>query len=163
MKKLVSLILALTLCFSLASVAFAANNETHVTYDTSTDISGDGYVLVIPEDVTLNTTGVARTLGVEQGGMIPYGKKLDVTITSANYADGNFNVVNAAKNTDKLTYTITKDNSALASGNVALSSTADQVYAGNSTTLTLKLTGTPKYLGVYNDLLTFTAAVVDAA
>ena len=85
MKKVLSIVFAVILLCSVSAAVFAAdlnegNNEGSVTV--SYGVS-ESYVVTIPANIAISTTGVESTLSASSV-LIPDGKTLTVTATSQN-------------------------------------------------------------------------------
>lgn len=85
MKKLLSLILAAMLLCSVSVTAFATdlNEGNNVGSITVSYGVSEGYVVTIPADVVISTTGVESALSAS-AVLIPDGKMLTVSVTSQN-------------------------------------------------------------------------------
>jgi hypothetical protein len=149
MKKLVSLILALTMICALSTVVFAADNSVTVEYEVSAD-----YTVVIPESINMAGGSSTQTISVTAGSLIYADETLEVTVSdSANYADG-FRMVNSKKSDVYLGYTITAGENEIKLGDAVLSADADEVFAGKEATIVITA-GKPTSAGSYSDILTF--------
>ena len=85
MKKLFSVILALVLLCSASVTVFAdgLNQENNVGSVTVSYGVSESYVVTIPADIVISTTGVESTLSASSV-LIPDGKTLTVSATSKN-------------------------------------------------------------------------------
>lgn len=85
MKKLLALVLAVLMLCSVSVTAFAADLDKGNSVGSMTVSYGveDGYVVTIPADVVVNTTGVEKMLSASSV-LLPDGKTLTVSISSAN-------------------------------------------------------------------------------
>ena len=93
MKKLLFLILAATLLYSISVTAWATdlNEGNNIGSITVSYGVSEGYVVTIPADVSISTAGVESILSASSV-LIPDGKTLTVSVTSENnyhleYAD----------------------------------------------------------------------------
>ena len=160
MKKLLTLALAVLIVLSCTVGAMAApvtgdSGSTVVTYTESTS-----YTVTIPETITISKTASNQTVSASDV-IIPTGKALNVAVSSANYADSSWYVVNTSDNTEKLSYTIKKGDTAVANNDTVLTVAAGDTN-GDSASLTLQLTGTATKADTYEDTLTFTVSVDNA-
>ena len=84
MKKIISIILALSMISILGICVFAADNSVTVEYEVAAD-----YTVVIPESITMTNGSATQTISVTAGSLIYADETLEITISnSANYADG---------------------------------------------------------------------------
>ncbi|MBO5715881.1 MAG: hypothetical protein J6S23_05765 [Clostridia bacterium] len=149
MKKIISIILALSMISILGICVFAADNSVTVEYEVAAD-----YTVVIPESITMTNGSATQTISVTAGSLIYADETLEITISdSANYADG-FRMVNSKKSDVYLGYTIKAGDTNVALGDTVLTASAEEVFAGKEATIVITA-GTPTAAGTYSDILTF--------
>ena len=201
MKKALSLALALVFAFALAIPAFAdpitSLSEGPITPDASfvgtsnsadpTDIIYDvdgSYTISIPATITIEyvkdnsqapgtatwDSGTSNELKATDV-MLPYGKKLTVTLTG-NQGGFNVQAVDSSSNVvDTVPYTVKAGETLLTSGTT--SALTVQQYGDredsdrglkdvDAVTLTFTTTAKPKYNAAYTGTITFTVAVATA-
>ena len=160
MKKMLSLVLALVLMLSMSLTVAAANGingsssgTVEVSYNTE-----ESYIVTIPSDVALSTTGVNGTVKAESV-LLEAGKSLTVSMASTNgfaveYEDS------------AIAYTVEAGGSTISVADSTQAVTVLTVESGTTTgeeTLTFKTTDTAiqaaTQSGEHTDTLTFTCAV----
>ena len=156
MKKLLALILAITLMATLSVTAFATDYDTagdkgmDVTYSVN-----PGYTVTIPETVTIGANGTSATVSAEDV-VVNKGQYVSVTLA----ADNNFTVKTAEG--AELTYTVTANGEAVAPGGEILTVNPTDSAAGTAT-ITFDIDESAiKYAGTYTGSATFTIAVKGA-
>lgn len=155
MKKLFAILLAVAMMATMSVTAFAATIEgdsgtVEITYGVE-----DSYVVTIPAAVTLSADAVSTMEISAADVVIGYGEQLTVSISSTNYADSKWYLVDTENPTNKLEYSVKNGETAVASGEAIL--TVDAGTAENATaTLTTALVGTATVSGTYKDTITFT-------
>ena len=155
MRKLLALILAITMMATLSVTAFAADYDTtgdkgmNVTYSVN-----PGYTVTIPETVTIGADGAEKTVSAEDV-VVEKGRYVSVTLAESN----NFTV----KTTEgaELTYTVTANGENVAAGGEILA-----VNPANGKSGTANITfdideAAIQYAGTYTGTATFTIAVKD--
>ena len=158
MKKLLALILAITLMATMSTTAFAAN-----TTGGSTEVSFNvdpTYTITIPATVELQkvedngtvTYENDYTIGANAGVRLKKNEYIEVTVAS------DFEMTTTEGAT--LDYTITAENAAVATGGVVAEFATDK--AEQSATIHIAAAD-PDYAGEYKDTVTFTVAVKVAA
>lgn len=157
MKKIIRLALAVMMIATMSITAFAATIENgtgtvEVTYGVS-----ENYTVTIPANTTLTADGVNMDISASDV-VIPYGNQLTVSISSFNYADNKWYLVDDANASNKLEYSIKNGENAVASDDTILTVAAGTTEV-QTTTLTAKLVGTATYSGTYKDTLTFSVNV----
>lgn len=171
MKKLLSTILALTLCLAMAVPAFAAEiNQDSDSKSGDTPVSltvTPTYTMKIPETIQLEQKTTNGTVTYEQDATITAsagvrllaGKQIQVTMAPSG-SDTSFTLGTIEGAT--LDYTVT-----VGSSTAAITSGAEVARFGTSTTeqtSTLHFAApNPRYAGAYSDTVTFTLSIVDAA
>ena len=149
MKKIVSIALALAMICALSVFVYAEDSNVTVEYEVAAN-----YTVVIPESINMAGGTATQTISVTAGSLIFADETLNVTVSaSANYVDG-FRMVNSKKADVFLNYTITAGEAAIALGDVVLTATADEVFAGKEATIVVTA-GQPTSAGTYSDILTF--------
>lgn len=149
MKKIISIILVLSMISILGISVFAADNSVTVEYEVAAD-----YTVVIPESITMTNGSATQTISVTAGSLIYADETLEITISdSANYADG-FRMVNSKKADVYLDYTIKADDANVALGDTVLTASAEEVFAGKEVNIVVTA-GAPTAAGTYSDILTF--------
>lgn len=174
MKKLLSIILALTLLSALSVPVFASETPhtptggtTELTYSVTAS-----YSIKIPETLTVAGGSGSGDYEVNSGSLIEGGKKLTFTITGAtNYDDtGNkFRMKNGSDASVFLGYSITKPDGtddgdapdAVVMNTAFLEVLASEAYAGKKVRLTYT-TETAEIAGSYSDTVTVSVACVPA-
>ena len=156
MKKLLILVLAVVMLCSVSVTAFAADLDEDNKVGTITVSYGvaEGYVVTIPSDVNVSTAGVETSLSASSV-LIPDGKTLTVSITSAN----NFALAYAGST---IPYTVSVGEVEQTAASFTALSIASGTTSGN-VTLTFKTTdddiASATKSGSHTDTLTFTCAV----
>ena len=156
MKKLLILVLAVVMLCSVSITAFAADLDEDNKVGTITVSYGvaEGYVVTIPSDVNVSTAGVETSLSASSV-LIPDGKTLTVSITSAN----NFALAYAGST---IPYTVSVGEVEQTAASFTALSIASGTTSGN-VTLTFKTTdddiASATKSGSHTDTLTFTCAV----
>ena len=154
MKKLVSIILALAMLSSLSLFVSAEDSNVTVEYDVA-----PSFTVVIPETISVIGGSATETISVSAGSLIYADETLQITVSaSVNYANG-FRMVNSKRPNIFLGYSITEGENRITLGDTLLSATADEVFAGKETTITITA-GTPTAAGTYSDTLTFSIGTV---
>lgn len=154
MKKLVSIILALAMLSSLQIFTSAEESNVTIEYDVAAS-----FTVVIPETISVVGGKATETISVSAGSLIHADETLEITVSaSANYANG-FRMVNSRKSNVFIGYSITEGENRITLGDTLLSATADEVFAGKETTITITAT-TPTVAGTYSDVLTFSIGTV---
>lgn len=162
MKKIISLALAVMMIATMSVTAFAATIENgtgtvEVTYGVS-----ESYTVIIPADITLTANQESDMEISASDVVIPYGNELTVSISSTNYTDSKWYLVEAANTANKLEYSVKNGENAVASGDTILTVAAGT--AENQTVnLTTKLVGTATHSGTYKDTLTFSVSVASSS
>lgn len=162
MKKIISLALAVMMIATMSVTAFAATIENgtgtvEVTYGVS-----ESYTVTIPADITLTANQESDMEISASDVVIPYGNELTVSISSTNYTDSKWYLVEAANTANKLEYSVKNGENAVASGDTILTVAAGT--AENQTVnLTTKLVGTATHSGTYKDTLTFSVSVASSS
>lgn len=155
MKKFFAILLAIAMMATMSVTAFAATIEgnegtVEVTYGVE-----DSYVVTIPATIDLSEDAASNMEISAANVVIGYGEQLTVSISSANYADSKWYLVDTENAENKLTYSVKLGDADLASGDVVL--TVDAGTAETATaTLTTALVGTATVSGTYKDTITFT-------
>ena len=157
MKKLFAILLAVAMMATMSVSAFAATIEgesgtVEITYGVE-----DSYVVTIPADITLSA-GAASTMEISAADVvIGYGEQLTVSVSSTNYADSKWYLVDTANAENKLEYSVKNGENAVASGDAIL--TVDAGTAETATaTLTTQLVDQATVSGTYKDTITFTVS-----
>lgn len=157
MKKLLTLVLAAAMLCSVSVTAFAATdldkNNTAGSMTVSYGVD-EGYVVTIPADVWVSTTGVERELSANSV-LLPDGKTLTVSVASANgfelnYAGSKIPYTVSVGSTEQTTATFTALSilSGTTSGSVKLTFKTTQADIAGATKA-----------GNHTDTLTFTCGV----
>lgn len=158
MKKIVSLVLALTLCLSLGVTAFAAEITVNSAQSATTTVTyglDSSYTVVIPESVVIDSESYKGDTAVSASDvMLNYGETLNVTVTEIDV------LVDAADAANTLTYKVGKTDGAddVTNGTVVLSVESGNVEGGEQA-LYFELTQDVTKAGNYSDTLTFTVSV----
>lgn len=156
MKKLLTLVLAVMMLCSVSVTAFAADLDEDNKVGTITVSYGvaDGYVVTIPADVIVSTAGVETTLSASSV-LIPDGKTLSVSVTSAN----SYKLECAGS---KIPYTVSIGETKQTAATFTALSIASGITSG-SVKLTFKTTDADiakaTKSGNHTDTLTFTCGV----
>lgn len=161
MKKIISLALAVMLITTMSVTAFAATIEGESgTVDVTYGVS-ESYTVTIPASTSLTENGVSMEVSTKDV-VIPYGNQLTVSISSNNYNEGKWYLVDSANTSNKLEYSMKNGENDVASDSTILT-----VAAGTTdeqkVTLTATLVGTATYSGTYKDTLTFNVSVASAS
>ncbi len=158
MKKIFAILLAVTMMATMSVTAFAAeitgeSGSVEVTYGVE-----EAYVVTIPAAITLSADA-ASTMEISASGVvIAYGDQLTVSVSSTNYADSKWYLVDTANAENKLEYSVKNGENAVASGDAIL--TVDAGTAETATvTLTTQLVDQATVSGTYKDTITFTVNV----
>ncbi len=158
MKKIFAILLAVTMMATMSVTAFAAeitgeSGSVEVTYGVE-----EAYVVTIPAAITLSADE-ASTMEISASGVvIAYGAQLTVSVSSTNYADSKWYLVDTANAENKLEYSVKNGENAVASGDAIL--TVDAGTAETATaTLTTQLVDKATVSGTYKDTITFTVNV----
>lgn len=155
MKKFFAILLAIAMMATMSVTAFAATIEgnegtVEVTYGVE-----DSYVVTIPATIDLSEDAASNMEISAANVVIGYGEQLTVSISSANYADSKWYLVDTENAENKLTYSVKLGDADLASGDVVL--TVDAGTAETATaTITTALVDTAIVSGTYKDTITFT-------
>jgi len=165
-KKILSFVLAAVMMLSLATTSFAANITTNGGSQNVTVSYGlsQSFTVIIPETIQLDETGVYETVVAAEDVFIPYGKLLNVVISSENSDELNWYLVDTSddEGENDLRYGIDVNNEGefnVLSGDSILSVEAGTLQG--ETDLTFQLIDTPTKAGVYSGTLTFTVFVED--
>lgn len=172
MKKILALVLALTLLCCGAAVADTTidqsstdrNANTTLSY-TITKVDNEEYIVTIPSSVTLTngTSGLSGTITIklDAPNFNVDGKKIEVKLTSSA------NDFSLKYGNSKIAYSIeTSSNTVVAANGTVLSWTySDQANTTASETLTVSSTDNLTALpaGTYTDTLTFNVSVSASA
>lgn len=161
MKKIISLALAVMMIATMSTTAFAATIENgtgtvEVTYGVS-----ENYTVTIPANTTLTADGVNMDISASNV-VIPYGNQLTVSISSSNYADSKWYLVDDTNASNKLEYSIKNGENVVASDDTVLTIAAGTTEEQKAT-LTATLVGTATYSGTYKDTLTFSVSVASSS
>ena len=167
MKKLF-LVSAIVLSLGVIAPVFAA--ETSIEGDATGTETGtmeitygvdSGYTVTIPANLNLtNTDPVEKTISAENV-MIDFGTSLKVSISSENYSDLKWYMVDTATgaSSNKVEYTIKDGENAVANDDVVLEVEAGADDLSGSNTLTFQVPKVPTKAGTYKDTLKFTVEV----
>ena len=153
MKKLLALILAITMMATLSVTAFAADYDTtgnkgmNVTYSVA-----PAYTVTIPTDVTID--GNSTTISAENV-VVEKGKYVSVTL-----ADDNDFTVRTQQGAE-LDYTVTANGANVAAGDEILAVNPTDGEAGSATVTFAIDESDIQYAGTYTGSATFTIAVKD--
>lgn len=158
MKKIVSLVLALSLCLTLGVTAFAANITVDGEQSANTTVTyglESAYTVVIPESVVIDTeTGKGQTSVSASDVLLNYGKTLNVAITGID------KLVDVADAENTLTYQVGKaDGAADVTNDTVVLAVAAGNTEGGEQDLFFELTQDVTKAGEYADTLTFTVNV----
>ena len=152
MKKKASIVLAGIMLMSLAVPTFAAETNTHeLIYQNDAS-----YEISIPASSNIDIVTGKGTIDI---GVLDTNLEKDtlvsVIISSDNYSDGNWNLVNTKDSSDKIVYTIgTSDGlSDVSNGDEVVATAA----TGNNT-LYVNVSDTSK-VGTFTDVITFTSEI----
>lgn len=160
MKKLLTLLLTAALATTAATTAFAADNNKHITPNTTADADkttqvtytvNPSYTVTIPGTVTLGEKATVSAKDVK----IANGKTLIVKLTGTSEKDNAFKV----KTTEgaELTYTVQKkDGANISVGSEVLSATSGQAPSAELSFIAPKST---TFAGEYKGTVTFTVSV----
>jgi len=156
-RKVLSFIMAFSmLCTSGVFVNAAESNSTLLTYTNEAS-----YEISIPAEVAINvSTGIGEIEIAVTNTNLAYTERVfqsvDVSVSSSNYLDDTWNLVNIENSNDKITYTLkTEDGQEVFNNGVVLSAveaSSGIVYAN--------LTSESK-VGSYTDSLTFISKISD--
>ena len=161
MKKLVTLLLTAALAITAATTAFAdttispdandplapSNKGIPVTYTVN-----PSYTVTIPTSVTLDSNTKSSTAKVKAENVtVPYGQSVKVALAT------DFKVT--SDEGAELTYTVKKDNVAVANNAVVLEVASNATGKTGETALTFELNDNIVYSGTYTDTVTFTVSV----
>lgn len=164
MKKLVTLLLTAALATAAATTAFATNLNTEIKPGTDgkpnptsgrlnvTYTVNPSYTVTIPTSVTLDSTTKSSTAKVKAENVtVPYGQSVKVALAT------DFKVT--SDEGAELTYTVKKDNVAVANNAVVLEVASNATGKTGETALTFELNDNIVYSGTYTDTVTFTVSV----
>lgn len=159
MKKFFAILLAVAMMATMSTTAFAATigedgtGSVVITYGVE-----DSYVVTIPADITLSADA-ASTMEISAADVvIGYGEQLTVSVSSANYADSKWYLVDTANANNKLEYSVKNGETAVASGGTILTVAAGTTDT-TTVTLSTQLVDTATVSGTYTDTITFTVKV----
>lgn len=162
MKKLLAVVLALTMALSLSATAFAADINQDAdpkTGNTNVSFSVDPtYMVTIPETVVLDkvdngsvTYEQTADVTADAGVRLLEDEKIKVTLAS------DFELKTSDAAAYALPYTVTVDGAEIADGDVV--ATFDTSLTEQTSTLKFAAAD-PEFAGEYKDTVTFTIAVV---
>lgn len=164
MKKMITLILAMTMALSVSATAFAAGidqdsnpktGSTEVTYTVA-----PSYTVTIPATVTLGNSVTVEASGVK----VAKGSQVVVKLTETS-GTGNAFTVKTAEGAE-LKYNVKKGETLVNIDDTVLSVNPDSATDGNgasgSTSLSFSLNDTIQYAGTYTGTVTFTVSVDNA-
>lgn len=165
MKKFFAILLAVAMMATMSMTAFAA--EITGKTDNSSDVTvtygvEDSYVVTIPADITLSADAASDMVVSAADVVIGYGEQLTVSISSTNYADSKWYLVDTTNANNKLEYSVKNGETAVASGGTILTVAAG---TADTTTVTLstQLVDTATVSGTYTDTITFTVGKIAAS
>lgn len=161
MKKFFAILLTVTMMATMTMTAFAATingdeGSVEVTYGVD-----EKYIVNIPANTSLTENGVPMEVSAKDV-VIPYGNKLTVSVSSTNYSDSKWYLVDTVNAENKLEYSIKNGDNAVASGDAILTVAAGTTEE-QKVTLTAKLEDTATISGTYKDTITFNVSVVAAS
>lgn len=156
MKKLLFLILAATLLYSISVTAWATdlNEGNNIGSITVSYGVSEGYVVTIPADVSISTAGVESILSASSV-LIPDGKTLTVSVTSEN----NYHLEHADS---KIPYTILVDETEQTQTTFTALSIVSGTTSGSATMVfktTEEKVAQATKSGNHTDTLTFTCTI----
>ena len=153
-KKILSCVLCLSLMFSMAVQAFAAETNTYELVFRNEA----SYEIVIPasNDIDISTGKATIDIAVTDANLAE-GTMVAITASSSNYANDSWNLVNIKDNADKIAYTIgtTDGGDDIINGSSVLSANST-----TDTTLYVTVSDISK-VGTFSDTITFTSEIVD--
>ena len=161
MKKFFAILLAVAMMATMSVTAFATtidgdSGTVEITYGVE-----DSYVVTIPASITLSA-GEASTMEISAADVvIGYGEQLTVSVSSTNYADSKWYLVDTANAENKLEYSVKSGENAVASGDAVLTVAAGSTDA-TTVTLSTQLIDSATVSGTYKDTITFTVNVAEA-
>ena len=154
-KKILSFVLAIAMMFSLSITSFAAETNTHeLIY--KNDAS---YEISIPDTSNIDvSTGKGEIDVSVTNAKLEDFTEIVISVSSSNYANDSWNLVNTKNSKDKITYTIgtTEGANDIASGDRVV--TASEV---TDATLYVTVSDTSK-VGTFTDTITFTSEIVES-
>lgn len=157
-KKLLSGLLALTLCSLMSMTAFAADIDQGSTAQSgSTNVSHSVqpvYTVTIPQSVALGETATISAKDV----VVASGKQVAVTLTGTS-GDGNAFTLESAEGA-VISYTVEMDGSGVSLNDTVLTVNPKDGTTG-STTLSFIAPSSITYAGEYTGTVTFTISVAD--
>lgn len=158
MKKIISLALAVMMIATMSTTAFAATIENGTgTVEVIYGVS-EKYTVTIPADITLTANHESDIEISASDVVIPYGNELTVSISSTNYTDSKWYLVDSASASNKLEYSIKNGENDVTSGSTILTVAAGTTEK-QEVTLKAKLVDKATYSGTYKDTLTFSVNV----
>ena len=168
MKKMITLILAMTMALSVSATAFAA--DTTINQDTAEPKNGStkvtytvapSYTVTIPATVTLDGSAVEVKA---EGVKVNKNSQVVVKLTGTSYSGNAFKVTTTEG--AELAYTVKKGDTLVNIDDTVLSVNPDSATDGNgasgSTSLSFSLNDTIQYAGNYTGTVTFTVSVDNA-
>ena len=159
MKRSLSLLLALTLVFSMLPSALAADitasgaqsSNTQVTYGVS-----ESYTVTVPEAATMDISGIGSITVSVSNAMLASNGVLNVYILGDSYTSNVWHLTNTATSNEKLAYNITKNTVNVAPEDIILTVSAGTAWNTTvSQVLNLALAEAVAKAGTYTDQLTF--------
>lgn len=118
----------------------------------------ENYTVTIPADITLSANGETDVEVNTSSVVVEYGKQLTVSVSSNNYSEGKWYLVDNANASNKLEYSIKNGDDAVASNDTILTVAAGTTVE-QKVTLKAKLVDKATYSGTYKDTLTFSVNV----
>ena len=161
MKKLF-LVSAIILSLGSMAPVFAANITEEGDQTGTMEITygvNSGYTVTIPATFNLTNTDPVEKVISAQDVRIAYGQSLKVSISSENFSESKWYMVDNAASSNKIEYTIKDGENAVADEGVVLEVLAGAENLSGSNTLTFQVPEVPTRAGTYKDTLTFSVSV----
>lgn len=159
MRKLTTLLLAMTMLCSCVLPAFAAEITTNGDSANTTVQYGasEGYIVTVPDSAVIGDDGLGNITVSISNALLASQSTLNVYISSDSFTNGYWNLTNTTQPNEKLKYSIKKNSTNIANNDIVLSVAAGEAWDSTvSATLALQLQDTVTQAGLYQDTLTFT-------
>ena len=158
MKKL-SLITVFILMMSMMVPVFATSITEEGDKEVLVKYTTEGkYTITIPTEVDFNVDSTLNPTVSASDVLLEFGETLKVSVSSLNYANETWNLVDETSNNNKLAYKITCNDNEIANNDTVLEIEAGNTNGGSSE-LGFEITGEKNVAGSYLDTLTFTVSV----
>lgn len=159
MRKLTTLLLAMTMLCSCVLPAFAAEITTNGDSANTTVQYGasESYIVTVPDSAVIGDDGLGNITVSISNALLASQSTLNVYISSDSFTNGYWNLTNTTQPNEKLKYSIKKNSTNIANNDIVLSVAAGEAWDSTvSATLALQLQDTVTQAGLYQDTLTFT-------